>query len=344
MLQAARRLGRLDLAIAAYAVLCAFVSRYESDLGREYAITALLAVPVAVLLRRRPYAAAGAIVAGSLVLRLAWIGLNPTDPLENAAYAFDRLMAGANPYDGHVYPNGTTYAYGPLGIVLYRAGVAGEVLAAIGISAVLAWHRAWLTLVAINGLPLFLFNSVNGASDHLPTFLLASALTLVPIRPAVAGAVLAAAIAVKPYAAAWLLPAIGLGGWGLAAVAGVTSVLLWAPVLFVWGIPSFLASIRGLEELRRSSVGLAASWTIADAPGLRLLVVPFSLAGLVWRSWRGMLLLGAAGFFVFLGFAPWANWAHMLPLVVVVGMALESNLPRDADMRFGEIRWFSPGR
>jgi heme exporter protein D len=36
------------------------------------------------------------------------------------------------------------------------------------------------------------------------------------------------------------------------------------------------------------------------------------------------MLIGATAFAVYLGFAPWANTAHLVPLVAVVGLTLES--------------------
>jgi hypothetical protein len=314
-------LTRLDLAIALFAGLACFTAiRYLADaLGRPAALIALVTIPAALLLRSRPWYAAAAMIVGATILRIAHIGLFPTDPLESAYDAFGRILAGQNPYGEQ--SDGPTYAYGPLGLLVFQLGIPGEIIAAAGTSIVLAWRRAWITLALFSSFPLLLFTASTGANDHTPTFLLSLGLVLLQAHPKLGAVLIACAVAVKPYAAAWVLPAVGIGGMPVLAVGAATTAALWAPLL-VWGPASFLESLSVLEAGWLAAQRLHPSWGI-DVPVLRWLAVPLTTAGLFVRSWRGACLLGVAAFAVYLGFAPWANVAHFVPIVAVMGLALE---------------------
>ena len=297
-----------------------------SNTDRDWVLAALAGGPVAFALRRRPYLAAAAIVVGGMVLRLSFIGFSSGDPMVVSQLAAARALDGGNPYGVAYQPGDIYYAYGPLGLITYQAGIPGEVLATVGTSAVLAWGGAWITLALFNGWFQLVYMAVIGNNDYSVGFVALLALVLLQSRPRVAMALLAAAIAIKPYVATWALPAALFAGWSGAVVGAVVSVALWSPVLFIWGVPSFLRS--ELEaEISRSSLRFVPSWSFADVPALRLLVVPFSLAAFWWRSWRGVLILGVLGFLAFLGFAERAPQPYLAFLLPIAGMALESTLP-----------------
>ena len=296
---------------------------------RLLALPALACGPAAFILRRQPYAAGFVLVVGAAILRIAYIGWSETDPIELSRLASNRAFSGENPYLG-VYETGSAYSYGPLGLLTYRAGILGEFLATIGTSMLLLRNRAWMTLALFGAWPLFLFSSVSGNNDYSVGFLLILSLVVMRSRPRLGMVILAAATAVKPYAAAWFLPAAGFAGGSAALIGGLASVIFWSPVIVVWGIPTFVSAVQRVDAVRESIVGRFPSWAFADLPVLRLIVVPISLAGLMVRSWPRMLLLGAAGFIVFLGFAPWAHHAYLGAVVPVIGLALESERGRPA--------------
>lgn len=314
---------RLAVAVAVYAVLIVYAARHVADAERPIAWLALLTIPLAVV---RP---AVAMILGALILRVAFVGFTPTDPIDNAHYAFDRAFSGQNPYAGHVYPNGTAYVYGPLGLVSYQLGIPGEILASLGTSIILAHQRAWVTLGLFSSFPLLLFTASTGANDHSPTFLLVAALVLMRSHGKTGAALLACAAAVKPYALAWALPAVGFGGLSVLAVWAITTALLWAPVLG-WGPGSFIKSVQSVQGDWAATGQLHASWGL-NIPVLSWLALPIAFGSLFVHSWRGMALIGASVFAVFLGFGAWANVANLVPLVAVVGLALE--------VRNGEERW-----
>lgn len=290
--------------------------------GRVWALPALACGPAAFALRRYPYAAGGLLAIGALILRVAYVGWSETDPIELSRLASIRAFSGENPYLG-TYANGSPYSYGPLGLVTYRAGILGELLGTIGTSILLIHARAWMTLAFFGAWPLFLYSAVSGNNDYSAGFLLLLSLVVIRSHPKIGMVILAAAIAIKPYSAAWLIPAIGYGGAAAAAVAAAASLVFWAPVLFIWGLPSFLDALRRVDEIRDWQAGRYPSWAFADIPALRLLILPFSFAGLIWRSWFAMALLGSAGFLVFLGFSPWAHHAYLAVVIPVIGLALE---------------------
>lgn len=293
---------------------------------RDWALIALAGGPLAFALRRRPYLAAATLVVGATVLRLSFIGLSSSDPIPVSLMAAERAFAGGNPYGASYGATELFYPYGPLGLLTYQAGIPGELLATVATSAILAWGGAWITLALFNGWFQFLYMASIGNNDYSVGFLTLLALVLLVARPRMGLVLLAAAIAVKPYAAAWAIPAAVFAGWG-AALAGIaTSLVLWGPVLFIWGIPSFAQSVLGAES-SRASLGSVPSWAFADVPVLRLLVIPFSLAAFWWRTWRGVLLLGSLGFLAFLGFGPRAPQPYLAFLLPIVGMAIESGRP-----------------
>lgn len=295
--------------------------------GRWWALLALVAGPAAYVLRRRPVLAGATLVAGATILRVAFLGWSFSDPIETAYHASLRAFAGLDPYGGYIYTDGragAAYPYGPLGLVTYRLGIPGEMVAVIGTSAVLIWARAWLTLAFFNAWPQFLLSPAIGNNDYSVGLVLLASLVLLRRHPRVGVALLAAASAIKPYAAAWLLPAFGFVGLPTAAFGLGGLLVAWYPVLFIWGMPSFLASLSWMEAGRATQAAMEhSSWAFADLPVVRLLAGPLALAGLLFRSWRATVLLGTAAFVVFLGFAPSAHAGYIAVIVPIVGIALE---------------------
>lgn len=288
---------------------------------RGWVLMAIAAGPVAWLCRRTPYLAAAVLVAGAMVLRLSFVGLTSSDPIAVSQMAAARAFIGENPY-GVTYGDNNPYVYGPLGLLTYQAGILGEVLATVATSAILAWSGAWITLALFNAWPQFIYMPIIGNNDFSVGFLTLLALVSLRKRPLLGVGLLAVAIAIKPYAAAWAIPAAVFAGWSAAGVGAILTLLLWSPVLMLWGVPSFLRSVSDAAALQSSLRGIP-SWSFADVPLLRLLIIPFSLAAFAWRGWRAVLLLGSAGFLAFLGFAPAAPQPYLGFLLPILGLALE---------------------
>jgi hypothetical protein len=317
----------LDGAIILWTLLTVPLALFMAvSTDRSWVLIACLGGPIAFLVRRQPEASGTVLIAATLVLRLSFLGLIDSDPIEVSNLAAQRALAGENPY-GVAYSGGP-YPYGPLGLITYLAGIPGEVIGAVATSAILVWARAWLTLAVFNGWPQFVYMPIIGNNDFSVGFLTLFALVLLLKRPALGMAVLALSIAIKPYTAAWALPAAVYAGWSGAAVAFLVTLVAWSPVLFVWGLGSFVRSTLAAEALR-GSLAAVPSWSFADAPPMRLLAVPAALAAFLFRGWRAVVLCGALAFVLFLGFAPRAPQPYLGFLVPIVGVAVESRLARD---------------
>lgn len=320
------RFGRLDAAIVIYGAFAGVLAFFPLRDGHVFVVVALVAAPAAVLLRRRPYAAAAVMIVGSIVLRLGYVGALYADQIDVSQLAVARVLAGGNPY-AQTYPalQDAIYSYGPLGMLVWLPGISVEVAAAAGTMMLLAYQRAWLTFGLFAAWPFTVELTPSGVNDYSAGFALMAALVLLRSRPKVGMAAVAVAVAIKPYAAAWVIPAAGFAGFTALGVFLAVSFVLWSPVLFVWGVSSYVTSVRNVQTLHQSylAAGFPESGSI-NAPLLRWLVIPFSLAGLWLRDWRATLLLGSAGFFAFLFFSPWASGGYWVAVLPIVGLALES--------------------
>jgi hypothetical protein len=337
------------VALFVYAVL-AFYSAFAVAvvLHRPWAWLILVTVPGLLVWQDREVLFGATLVAGGILLRLAFSFSGVyTDGIEAAQLAWDEVLRGLNPY-GHVLagasqPN-TIYPYGPLAVLAYVPGFWTEIFAAAVLLAVLAHEKAWLTLAFTSAFGLSVRATVNGQNDVLPCLLiLLAVLQLRRLPPAAArswrdrwtprpadtawlgpavraAALLAVAIAIKPYAAAWAPGLIGCGGFWAAAVLLGISLLLWSPVLLVWTPAAFLESER-LQLTHHPGSGMAL-----NLPLLQLLAAPLSVVALFARSWQAVYWLGLAIFLVFLYFSPWADWGYLVGIAPSAMLLLELRL------------------
>ena len=294
-------------------------------IGKPVAAVAVPALAIALLAPwRRAYKVAS-MIAGSLVLQLLAVGIGFGDQVALANAAASRALSGQNPYGvGFDALGGVAYSYGPLGLVWWLPGIPLEVLAGVLTMVVLGWARAWVALAVFGAWLSLLVERISGSNDASVGLLLLVALVVLYYRPVAGAAVLAAAAAIKPYAAAWYVPAIGYLGWQGAAVLAVVTLALWSPVLLVWNPGSYLRSVDNVEQIRIASAARGATGTsVADLPLARLFAVPVGLLGLVVRQWRPMVLIGAASFSLFLFFSPFATFGYLTTLIPILGLAIE---------------------
>lgn len=311
------------VAIALYTLLSLGTVLVLFLLGRWTALPIwALTVVLAFLWRAQPRRAAILIIIASVVLRLHTIGFGFADQITVSLSAFDYVLAGGNPYGvGYetTVPPGAPFPYGPLGLVWWLPGPTVEFAAVVATMALLWWRGSWLTFAFVAGWHQSVVLTFVGINDYSPGLLIALAVVLLPKRAALAGATLAVAAALKPYAAAWFLPFVGVGGAATAAAIVGVSLTLWSPVLFVWGIPSFLRSLE-LAVL----VHAEESANAFDIPVLRWIAVPMAAAGMFVRRWEFAVLLGAAVFVAFLFTQHWASYGYWMALAPAVGLAVES--------------------
>lgn len=300
---------------------------------RPWALLAIIGVLVASLeVWKRPMVAAAAIVATSLFLQVSYVGVGYSDQIDLGRLALARALDGDSPY-GFLFTNRTggvnPFAYGPLAMLTSIPGPAFELAASALLLATIAATRSWLTLCVVAGFPPFIYQAITGINDYSVALLLTLALLALPTRPTTGMALLAIAAAVKPYAAAWFLPAVGFAGWAAGLWLIGLSLILWSPLL-VWGVGSYVESLRLVVN-----AAAPEGWASNTIPlmWVRLLALPLSLAGLLMRRWEHAVLLGAAAFVAVLFFGRWASLGYWVAVLPITGIALErmlvSELPGD---------------
>lgn len=266
--------------------------------------------------------AAASIIATATFLQLGYIGIGYSDQIDLGRAGLERAVGGESPY-GVLYRNATggqnPLAYGPLAMLTALGGVPLELVASALLLGLIAWARTWLTLCVVAGFPPYIYHAATGLNDYSVSLILTGSLLALPYRPRLAMIGLAVAAAVKPYAAAWFFPAIGLSGLGAAAWLVGASAILWTPVLF-WGVGSYVESLR-LISLVTTPAGWASN--SIPLPWVRGLGIPIALSGLLARQWHVTVLIGSTAFAAVMFFGEWASLGYWVALLPITGIAVE---------------------
>lgn len=276
----------------------------------------------AIVWHRSPLAVGLLIILASVVMRLGLIGVGLGDQIVVSQSAFERVLAGGSPY-GFGYasttPPGGSFPYGPLGLLWWLPGPPIEFVAAVATLAILAWRRAWLTLAVAAGWLPAVYLTFAGINDYSPGLLILAAVLTLRSRPLPGAGGLAIAAALKPYAFAWFLPAIGYGGPAVAGVLLGVSALLWSPLFLWWGgLAPFIESFHLSDRATTGGVMAVLRW----------LAVPLAFLGLMMRRWDLAVLTGSVVFAVFLGTTRWFQTNYWIALIPTAGVAIESLLGR----------------
>lgn len=250
------------------------------------------AIGALVVSTRRPVERATILIllVGALATRYEIRAQVGSDVLDVTAAAIDRALAGLNPY-GTGYeesrPPGAPYPYGPLALLWYMPVAhlprLAELLGAALVASVLALQGRFLGLAIYAATPAIVHTSVDGSNDTTLGLLIALMFLLASDRPALAGAMLAGAVAFKLSALAWVPAFLVWGGWRVAAAFGAASVLFWSPVLFVWGPAAFIQSTAQANAVHRDmvwSLGAVLRNWLGDAAVLALDTLRFAFGGL----------------------------------------------------------------
>lgn len=315
----------------AIALVVAAVLAIQTSLPGAEALGSLIAIGLVLVLATRwnvaPLALAVLLVIG-VALRAAVEIHTGSDVLDVTGAAIQRMLAGGNPY-GVGYdvsrPPGAPFPYGPLALLWYAPVQADGWQLELVVSCVV------LTLLALRGRllglaiyalgPTLVATASDGSNDTSVGLVLLVAFVVARRRPVVGAVLLAVAVALKPYAAAWAPAFLLWGGWPVAVGFVASTLALWSPVLLTWGVGSFLESLGragavhartywSLGQIWESIPGLPASRDAFDT--LRVVLgAATALGTLRWaRSLDGVILAGTAVYLVTLFAGYWGTYAY----------------------------------
>lgn len=325
-----------DLAVW-LALIVALVALLQTGTPPRVVVLAAIVVAVTLALSLRwrigPLAVTVLLLLGLALRSVPSTGFS--DVLTVTEAAARELIAGGNPY-GHGFdvsvPPGAPFPYGPLALLWYLPSLDQpghlELVASFVVLGLLALRGRPLGLAIYAFTPAFVVAAGDGSNDTTAGLLILLTL-LVAVRLPVPGAVLlAAAVAFKPYALAWLPGLLAYGGVVapvLAFAAG--SALLWLPALAAFGAGSMLESMRASEDLHgRAYYSLAYAlgapqWLpVAFWQGLRVAVgVGLALANLLFvRTAAGLVIGGALVFGATLFLGWWSTFAYLAAVAPIL--------------------------
>jgi hypothetical protein len=250
-------------------------------------------------------------------LRLSAFGAPASDVADTTSAAIQVMLNGGDPYGlGYAVsrPAGAAFPYGPVALAWYLPLWWDPTLMELAVS---GFILGWLGLRAANGRPLGLaifavapplvLASVDGSNDTTAGLMILGAMAVATRRPAAGAAILAIAVAFKPYAVAWV-PALLLWAGIPAVIAFVSaSVIAWGPVLFLWGPGSYLKSLAMAQETHlRASYWSVAAILDGISPGLApraLESIRYLISGAVAvvgalkvRTLDGVIIVGTMAF------------------------------------------------
>lgn len=255
----------------------------------------------------------------AIALRVAMFGSHVSDVDDVTRAAIGYSMGGGNPYGFGYFeskPMGAPFPYGPIDLYWYAPFAFDptvlEVAVSIGITLMLAVRAGngrpvGLAIFAVAS-PIILA-AVDGSNDTSAGLFILAALVLAGRWPLLGAAVLALAVAFKPYALAWLPPLVAFAGVPALLAFGVMSLVAWFPVYWLWGIGSYLKSLSMAQQVHlRDSYWSLGSILEAFAPGTAvraLETMRYFAAGVVavigsWkvRSMDGVIVVGTLVFLI----------------------------------------------
>lgn len=316
----------------------------------------LLIVLLGVALRWRvePLIVVVLLIAG-LGLRVAFIGGGFSDVLPVTGAAIDRMLDGLNPY-GYGYPeaqpDGGPFVYGPLALLWYLPVHDDprrlEFAVSLAILGVLALRGRPIGLAVYALAPALLTTASDGANDTSAGLFLLIALLVTVRLPLAGGVLLAAAVAFKPYAAAWLPPLVAWSGLGSLVAFAAGSAVFWGPAVLAWGIGPITSSVflalqvhatsyYSLGYMLESLAGRSLPAEIFDRFRLLAGITVALLTAPFVRSGRAVILAGTLIYVLTLFSGYWATFSYLAAVAPVICWHLDEWLD------LGERRVRLPG-
>jgi hypothetical protein len=259
------------------------------------------------------------LVVCAVALRLAMFGTHASDVSDVTRAAIGYASGGWNPY-GFGYaessPPGAPFPYGPVDLLWYAPFAFDptvlEFAVSIGITLLLAVRAGagrpvGLAIFAVA--PPLVMATIDGSNDTSAGLFILAALVIAAKRPKLGAAVLAVAVAFKPYAIAWLPPLIAFAGVPALLAFVAASIVAWAPVIYPWGVGSYLKSLAMAQQthLRAAywSLGAILDSFAPDAVARALETIRYFAAGVVAifgsrkiRSMDGVIAVGTLVFLI----------------------------------------------
>ena len=205
-----------------------------------------------------------------LVLRLSVIDREASDVADVTRMAILSMIGGDNPYGVGYWasrPEGAAFPYGPVALLWYLPFRIDPAMLELLVSMALT---GYLGIRAAKGRPIGLaifalapplvLASMDGSNDTSAGLFILGAIAVGSRWPIAGASILAIAVAFKPYAVAFLPGFIVWAGLTSLVAFVATSVVAWSPVLFSWGIDSYLRSLAMAQgtHLRDAYWSLAA--------------------------------------------------------------------------------------
>ncbi len=292
-----------------------------------------------------------------IALRLAVFDHRASDVLDVTGDALRRAFLGFSPW-GHGFassrPTGAPFPYGPLGLFWYTPAIDAprqlELFVSCAILAMLAVHGRPLGLAVYATAPTLVLTATDGSNDTSAGLLIMVALVVAAKRPWLGAALLAVAVAFKPYAAAWAPALFVYGGLPALAAFGLTSLAVWAPSAVNWGIGNYFRSLQAAEETH-----FGTYWSIGviyesafnhSAPREALNAMRLVLAATIgisslWfiKSMDRVILSGIAVFVVVMFGGYWGSYAYLGAIAPIICWRLDDWLGIPAPSMIASAPW-----
>jgi len=255
----------------------------------------------------------------SISLRWSSQGQIGSDVTDVTRAALQHVFAGLNPYGiGYLEsrPSGAPFPYGPIDLLwtapFARSPIALEGIVSIAITLYLglrAAHGRPVGLAVYAVAPPLVITTINGSNDTSAGLFILLAIVAAARKPVLGAALLAVAVAYKPYAIAYAPPLLLWAGLPAAIAFVGASVVAWSPVLFEWGLGSYLRSLSMAQatHLRQPywSFGAIIDQLVPDFVARWMETLRYALGGLIAaigamriRSIDGVIAVGTIAFLV----------------------------------------------
>jgi hypothetical protein len=292
-----------------------------------------------------------------IALRLGAFEHTVSDVLDVTGDALRRALLGQSPW-GHGFdssrPSGAPFPYGPVAVFWYLPSIDSprqlELFVSTAVLALLAVRGRPVGLAVYATAPTLVLTATDGSNDTSAGLLILVALVVTARRPWLGALALAAAVAFKPYAAAWAPALLLYGGLPAAVAFAVATVALWLPSALTWGLGSFSTSLQMADAIHRSTywsvgvvyeeiVGHSAPQQLLDR--LRLIFGAATLiAGLrLARSVDGVILAGTLVFAVVMFGGYWGSYAYLGAIAPIACWRLDDWLRIPAPAMIASAPW-----